>query len=382
MRSHKFENTKNFATTAIELLISIFPIFIGDLLLVFIFMHLGKESLSVLFFAYAFLEAASTYLIGKISDIWSRKNILILVHCLAVIPLCFLYYYKDNIKDHIYYLLVAGLLFSPAPAARALLIDNFKSTIARFPKNNLYKSLYLTETRLIGISWLVQYFPWILSPILAVFNKGYYLLTIIFLMAMLVPLMYYCLSEMLENKKHSPQEKLSKSFSRSPYTLAALLLAQIVFWGIFDKIDFLQNSADLFFLVGIGAFLGTFLSLFYPKTPHLSAVNISYGFGVMLSITCLIYYSFYANANIPLGLQLIQIAAVGGFYLPFVYDMVVTEGGAGRRGTMFACAEVVQSIASVIGMVMMTLIGDRSILLFSLTTFLFLGAYHLQLKKR
>ena len=166
--------------------------------------------------------------------------------------------------------------------------------------------------------------------------------------------------------------------SISPFSLSGLFLAQIVFWAAFDKIDFLPDRQFIFCKVGIGATIGTLLCLFDKKTPHLSAITNYYKYGIILSLISLIspydplVYTF----------QLILLSAIGGCYLPYVYDIVVGKGGVQNRGTMFACAEVVQGLASIFGMILMTATQQNSVLLFSITSALFLGAHQLQSKEK
>lgn len=112
---------------------ALLPIFLGDLVLLFIFLTLGghedEESsknlkiaiqsstgrISPILLIYSILEATSTWLIGKLSDVWARRKVLILVHVIALVPLS-LYFFIDSI----YLLLATSVLFSPGPQERLL----------------------------------------------------------------------------------------------------------------------------------------------------------------------------------------------------------------------------------------------------------------------
>jgi MFS family permease len=340
---------------------------------------LGKERLSIEFFAYIMLEATSLWFSGKLSDIWSRRKVLLLIHSSTLVTLILSYFFRNDLKRPFLLLLASGILFNPGPAARAILIDNFKSTIIK-TSNNFYSKLHLTETRLIGISWIVQYLPWIFGPFFILLSEYQRLFLIIGLLLFSIPLLYYQLSDSLENSVLSKHRSFIKNFNKAPLILSGLLFAQLVFFTTFDKVDFLKNSSNLFSLIGIGALLGTIFSLFFRKTPHLSVVTYSYAFGMMLSFTNFLYYYFPTNEFLDTGLSLIHLAAVGGFYLPFVFDIIISKSNAQHRGTLFACAEVVQSLAAVLGVIAMTLIGDNPIFLFATTTILFIIALSITAK--
>ncbi|HEV3270215.1 MAG TPA: hypothetical protein VGZ69_06165 [Candidatus Rhabdochlamydia sp.] len=379
MSSHRYSLVNALLKASIKLFPSLLPIFLGELLLVHIFLILGKERLSIEFFAYIMLEATSLWFSGKLSDIWSRRKVLLLIHSSTLVTLILSYFFRNDLKRPFLLLLASGILFNPGPAARAILIDNFKSTIIK-TSNNFYSKLHLTETRLIGISWIVQYLPWIFGPFFILLSEYQRLFLIIGLLLFSIPLLYYQLSDSLENSVLSKHRSFIKNFNKAPLILSGLLFAQLVFFTTFDKVDFLKNSSNLFSLIGIGALLGTIFSLFFRKTPHLSVVTYSYAFGMMLSFTNFLYYYFPTNEFLDTGLSLIHLAAVGGFYLPFVFDIIISKSNAQHRGTLFACAEVVQSLAAVLGVIAMTLIGDNPIFLFATTTILFIIALSITAK--
>lgn len=370
MPNYKYSIAHSLLKATIELFPALLPIFLGDLLVAHILLILGREQLSMDFFVYTLFNATSLWFLGKLSDIWSRKKILLLIHFAAVVPLILFCFLKNDLKRPLLFILITGIIFSPGPAARAILIDNFKSTIIK-TTNNFYSKLHLTETRLIGISWMVQYLPWIFAPIFILLSEYQRLLLIIALMLLSIPLLLYQLSDALEKSVLSHHRSFIKIFNKAPFILSGLLFVQVVFFTTLDKVDFLKNSPNLFSLIGIGALLGTIFSLFFRKPSHLSIVMYSYAFGMMLSFTNFLYYSFFSSERVYTGLSLIHLAAVGGFYLPFVYDIIISKSNAQHRGTLFACAEVVQSLAAVLGAIVMTLVGSDPILLFAMTTLLF-----------
>lgn len=194
MKNSRPTKAKSYIKAFFELLPSLTSIFLGDLLLVFLFLNLAREKLSLEFFVYVLLEAASLFCLGKLSDKWSRKNVLITIHIMTLPLLGVLYFYIQqyqmtslHLENHIYYLFAAGLIYSPGPPCRAILVDNYKSTIIRSPNNNFYDILNLTETRIISISWIAQYLPWALAPVFALVSRSEWLLVLIVLMALNIP---------------------------------------------------------------------------------------------------------------------------------------------------------------------------------------------------
>lgn len=240
--------------------------------------------------------------------------------------------------------------------------------------------MHLTEARLIGISWIAQYLPWVLFPILTLPSKDEYIVLLIVLVSLSTFFMFTVFSDPIDRKIEAHHAPFRKIFIKSPFTLTALLFAQLAFWIPFESIEFMRHSKVLFFLVGFGATFGTVLSLWYRKTPHTSVVTFAYGWGFMLSVSTLIYL-FTTGESIPLGLQMILISSLGGFYLPFVFDIVIRKTVAEQRGTMFACAEVVQSISSIFGMTIATFFGNMPLLLLSIISIFFIVAILLQLKE-
>ena len=145
-------------------------------------------------------------------------------------------------------------------------------------------------------------------------------------MGLNIPLLFFRLKDPMEKRLHTHHQPITKGFNRSPFTLCAMFFAQIVFWAVFDKIDLLENREFIFSMVGIGASIGTILSMFHRKTPHVSAITDFYQLGFVFCIISAIF-SYHFNSHILLMFQLVMISLIGGFYLPFVYDIVVSKGG-------------------------------------------------------
>jgi MFS family permease len=365
---------KNVITALLPAFIAIF---LGDWLLVFIYKNMGKESLSIQLFIYTLAEGIMAWILGKSADSWSRKGVLIIIHVLALSCLLFLYFYH-HVADEYYYLVIIGsILFIPSPAARAYIIDHYQSNIL------IYKKLHLTTTRLIGISWLFQYLPWVFFILLAGLNKPQFILLISFGLMINLILVYFLFQGKFE-EKHKHTSEPSVKFRGISNILMAFLLAQSVFFLVFSKTEFIFTNGSLFSLIGIGCMIGTLLSLFYKKIPHLSIITNSYGICFVLSLTgvlALLFTSPNENIDLFVKLQIVHLGALGGFYLPFVFDVVIRKGKSTHRGIMLAYLEIIQLIASLIGIFIVSMFEKNNVLLFSIPPFFYLIALFFQFKE-
>ncbi|MCX7998712.1 MAG: hypothetical protein N3A69_07135, partial [Leptospiraceae bacterium] len=146
-----------------------------------------------------------------------------------------------------------------------------------------------------------------------------------------------------------------------------------------DKIHALTHQVYLFCLVGIGSFMSTTFSFFYKKNSHISVTTSAYLYGFILSMISLLYLIGTAE-SFPIELEIILLAAIGGVYIPYIYVIIAEHSRAKGRSTMFAVAEIVQISASLIGSILNLLFLKNSVILFSITSLLFLLAFLLQIR--
>lgn len=370
----------NIKLILLALMPALTAIFIGDLLLVFIFMSLGGESLSLELLIYTLIEGGFAWLLGKLSDKWNKKNVLLLIHSLALIFLLFLFYNHEHLSKYLFLAGLAGMIFVPSPAARSYIIDHYHANVL------IYKSLYITETRLISISWLAQYLPWALVFVFNFFSKSQYVLFIIIMLILNVFMLLFFIKKENVKVKSDNNTSILIHFNKSKNILLAFLFAQTVFFVLFSKIEFIPQNNGLFFLVGIGAIIGTILGLFYQKTPHLSTITYTYGICFGLSLLGVLFlWVFDINSAIVIDafvkIQIIYLGGIGGFYLPFIYDIVIQRGGANHRGRMLACLEIVQLVASLFGILLTSILQNKLTFLFFLISILFVFSIILQIKE-
>lgn len=355
---------------------ALFAIFLGDSLLVFIYKNLGKDSISIELFIYTTAEGVFAWILGKLVDIWSRKGVLIIIHILTSICLFFLYLNENALENYYYLALIASVIFIPSPAARSYIIDQYRSNIFN------YKYLQLTTTRLIGISWIFQYLPWVFFIFLSYLSKKTYIALMIVGLLLNLTFIFFLFKDKHRESTVNLDESELIQFSELKNILLAFLFGQSVFFIAFSKSAFILKNSELFTLIGIGTMLGTIFSLFYRKIPHLSVITNSYGIGFLISLTGILVLAFtpsYESISSFVIPQIVHIGTIGGFYLPFVYDVVISRGRSRHRGRMLAYLEITQLIASLIGISFVSFFDGDVILLFSITSLFFLISIFFQL---
>lgn len=358
---------------------SLLPIFLADTLLVYIYAQaFAPESFYIHLFGYIILEAIFTLIVGYIGDHWNRRYILLIIHVIAFLILSYGWLYPHSFGLSIF---ISSILFSPNPVCRASIIDNYKSVILGAKTGNFYKFLSLKESQLISLTWLVQYSPWVLYPIFVkiIHSNSNFILSL--LMGLSLLLTFFFFKDTEDKKPKHKNENLSASFNKIPYTFISLLLAQTVFFTSFDKLHTLSHQPLLFCLVGVGAFIGTLFAFFYKNRSHLSIISNAYLYGFILSITSFLYL-IGTKESIPLELDIILLATIGGLYLPYVYDLIAEKSRATQRSTMFAVAETIQFIASILGTLINTMWLGQNLFLFATTSLIFLLSLLLQSKER
>jgi hypothetical protein len=67
-------------------------------------------------------------------------------------------------------------------------------------------------------------------------------------------------------------------------------------------------------------------------------------------------------------------SVLGGFYLPFVYDVVLSATSLNYRGTACGVIDIVVNSSAVSGLVIVLLFGPKEVAILGMTTVLFLVA--------
>jgi len=118
--------------------------------------------------------------------------------------------------------------------------------------------------------------------------------------------------------------------------------------------------------------IGVLVGIFYRKIPHLSLLTFCFGIGVLLSVVPLITNYLVPDLNIDLPYQLMLFSNLGGFYLPFVFDVVLSATSANYRGTACGIIDLIIALASIIGVSIVVFFNPGETLILLMTIILFI----------
>lgn len=310
------------------------------------------------FFLWIFMQAIGGVILGNISDNFSRKQTLLGIQISGILFLLFILWQGLNPLS----ISLLGLFFNPSPVSRAALIDKFPSH---------------SKVKLISTTFLAQFLPWCFYSKIIEFKYQTALLgacLLIFLSLVFTSILFRNYKKSHEPGKVKEPKKWNEKIA---FTMGALLIAQLVF---FLSDSFFERSANaaIFSALGVGSFLGTIISFFYRRIPHLSLLTICYGLGFLLSVIPFISLLALPIPKINLDYQLVLFSSLGGFYLPFVYDVILTASSSHFRGTACGIIDAIIALSSVIGVTLTLFFHPQETTILFLTAILFISAAYIQ----
>lgn len=313
------------------------------------------------FTAWTISQAIGSFLIGFLSDKFYRKDVFLATQCSGCLLLLMMIFFGYK---HWITILLVGLTFSPTAVARAALIDYFHN---------------ISKVKLIGTTFIILLIPWCFYTQISKANPTdtSILLLIILLINVIATHVFF------EKKPHGNQQinnDLFKSINKEKafYTALAFLPGEIVFFLCDSFFEESAQNAQYFSALGIGVFIGAILSVFYTKTPHLSILTTCYGIGFLLSILTVTSNLIISIPNINLSTQIMLFSTLGGFYLPFVYDFILTSISSKFRGVTCGLIDSITSLSSFIGLSIILLFNPTQIEVLILMSFLYLAATVIQ----
>ncbi len=350
----------------IHLVPAILVISLFEIIAIEVYLNTPIHDSKIKFFVWRSAQAVGGFILGYLSDKFCRKKILVITQVLGVLILPLLVW--QNFAVFPFFLI--GFFFNPSPVARAALIDNF-------PKES--------KAKLIAITYIAQFIPWCFYLTIKGFSSPQ------ILMAALVTLVVnaaisYLFFEDRKDKRQEHQPEITQNFihkkssKRAFYTLSALFPGQLVFFISDTFFENLTSNAGLFSALGIGSLIGVLVGIFYRKIPHLSLLTFCFGIGVLLSVVPLITNYLVPNLNIDLPYQLMLFSNLGGFYLPFVFDVVLSATSANYRGTACGIIDLIIALASIIGVSIVVFFNPGETLILLMTIILFISATAIQKK--
>jgi MFS family permease len=293
-----------------------------------------------------------------ISDKHCRKKTLIVTQIFAIVFLSI--FILSGYSAFI--LILLGLTFNPVPLARAAMIDNF----ALFSK-----------VKLIAFTLIASYLPWVFYGFLTkIFQEKLMVIIIIFLSVNL--LITFLFFDDRRDKSHDCNILHIIKWKKISYILIAFFPVQLSF---FISAFFLENNIDelnLFSSLAIGIILGAVISTFYKKIPHVSFLTLFYGIGFCLSFTPIFSIWFFPAGHINIAYQLMVFSTLSGFYIPFLYDVILSAAHSDYRGVACGFIHVFYSAASLSALFLIKTQNPSAIAVLVFSTILFFIAFCIQ----
>lgn len=347
----------------VHLIPAVIATFLFQVISIEIYHHNPLTESKMNFFIWVVSQAFGSYFLGSASDKFCRKKTLIVTQACGILAMFYLMW--AGCSDWLA-ILFTGLTFSPSAIAKAALIDNF-------PRES--------KVRMIGITFIALFLPWCFFSYIVSLDPLYVLIpSVSWLIINLFLTIFYFedrrdkASHHKESRKFFNKKRKAKAF----LTSLALLPGQMIFFLSDSYFEESVKNAPFFTLLGIGVLIGAIVSVFYKKTPHLSMVSICYGMGFIFCAYSLIATKFILLPDTVLPVIIMLFSILGGFYLPFVYDAILSSVSSNYRGTACGIIEVIISLAALAGLGTILIFGPSEWTILFLMTILFLAAFIIQ----
>ncbi|MCF7852479.1 MAG: hypothetical protein K9M07_04470 [Simkaniaceae bacterium] len=321
--------------TGIPPLISIF---VYQVIAVYFYLTL-HHSLHI-FVIWVIMQAFGNIGIGYLSDHHCRRRLLILTQFAGLVAM----FLHITVAPHSYWpLALLGLFYNPPAVARAGLVDN----LPRFSK-----------VKLIAATFVLEMAPWALymtfskMDILRLAWLGFVILLINLLFTILF---FEDRRDAALQDKHLPRFNQIVHHHQSKrllLTLFAVLPIQIGFFLTDTIVEKYPDNARLYSVLGFGSMLASLLTYLYRKTPHISLLTVAYGIGFVLSVVPLLCQAAFIRDSYDPAYQIIFFSCMSGFYLPFVYDVILNACSVNYRGMVCGLIEFMFIFASLIAIVL------------------------------
>lgn len=335
-------------------LISLIPIYLATFLYVLVSVQVYvflQDSISK-GNAYNTVQAVGAIVLGYASDKLCRRKICLFTHAagLGLFLLMFLF------PGAFFFTLLFGFAYNPLPILLAGLVDNLPG---------------YSKVKLISFSFAVQFVPWCFYDKFVLFEKN----TAIYLSfaALLISLaIVWLLFFDKRDKIHGRFFHLNfrrfihpEAKRRFLYTVFAFFPAQLVYFFSENLIATYSENPLFYSIISLGSVIGALVSALYKKTPHASALTINYGINMILAtipIACLYIYDF---KEISIPLQFMIFATLGGFGIPFVYDIILNAVDGNFRGTACGLLDFIYSASSFVNLFLFGFFNIHLLLAFS-----------------
>ncbi len=305
-------------------------------------------------------QGLGTCMYGLISDFHCRRRMILILHVMAAISICVVLWYGWSLWSVAF----LGFCLSPNSVVRAAFVDNFP-----------HRSIILV----LAPTFFVEFSPWIFSGFLKQIPDHMVLIPALVLIVLNFPFVFSFFrdsKDRLQARRHSSISPFSRvNRKKILFFLSAFLLAELVFFIADAFLEGTHGGEGYLSILGIGTTLGLCVGIFLHSKSHALVVAVSYLIGFLISLTAL--FSIIVSPAGSCGLYLIfaVISTLGGLYMPFVYDIVITRSGADHRGLACSLIDFCVYLSAIIGV---SLVGSLDLTVIgALVTisFLYLGAF-------
>lgn len=289
--------------------------------------------------AFSAAMAIGSILMGLLSDAFSRRVMILLVHGLSAI---FLAIYYFNPTSYLYIFLL-GIVYSPLAIARATLIDNISS---------------YSKIKLISLSFLVQFIPetlYFLYLKIPKYDSFLYAISAIFLSFVLGLIFFFDRRDeriRKENVFSKIAEFVPSIKPKALFTFIAFIPTQIAYFVSDNLLEVYSLSPLYYSILSFGSVVGACVSILYKKTPHIATLTITYGLCFVISCLPVVAIYLYNYPKLDIPFMFIVLGSLLGFYVPFVYDIILHAVEKNFRGTACGLLDFVYSGSSLITLIM------------------------------
>lgn len=303
------------------------------------------------------LQTISAFIFGYISDQYFRKKTLVVIQVFGVIGGIILSLFGFEV----WVVIIIGLTFTPLPVARAALLDNY-------PHHSALK--------LVAITFIAQFLPWGFYEYLTSFPYKIVLQWTLIGLSINSILTYFFFKDNYDLRSHPGEPHVSidlfKKKKAITATLIAFILSEITFFLLQRYIEANHDNQSWLAIMTFGTMVGVIISMFYTRLPHLSIITLFYSIGAAITF---VSFTLCFLANISCKSELLQSMSaymiIGGLYMPFVTDAVITMTGAKRKAFGAALIESGQSIAALLGSTLYIILGQHSLIILGIISVLY-----------
>ncbi|MCF7852597.1 MAG: MFS transporter [Simkaniaceae bacterium] len=295
--------------------------------------HLHLKESVIAYFSWVSFQALGAVFIGFASDLFCRKKIFILTQVFGIATLLLIILTKEAVL----FLPILGLLFHPYSVGLAGMIDNFPQS---------------SKVKIAAICFLAFLFPWVFYNYLFQYEVLINFAALIVLIVNIIFSAVFFFDRRDERVKHKlfqfHREIHPKDRKKFLFTFLAFFFTQLAYFFINTFVETSILSEQFYIVLAMGSIVGCGFAFFYKKLPHVSILTITYGIAFFTSIIPLIYSYVLGPSTINATYIYVVVGCLGGFFIPFVYDVLVNSVSPTIRGTSCGLIEFNYSVPHLI----------------------------------